>query len=168
MKAARVLFICVTALLLAANLAASPDRGTIQGTVTDPQGAVIPGAQVLVKNMDTGVEWNLTTNSAGFYLVAELVPGKYMVRLKFSGFSTLEISNVMVTAGGITTANADMKVGEPTQSINVTAELPLVERGDSAPRPGPSDGPATPAGRHSVRWPFRRGFRLRQSVRRLP
>lgn len=114
-----------------ASLFASPERGTIQGTVTDPQGAFIPGVQVLVKNVETGVEQHLTTNSAGFYLATELVPGKYLVQMKYTGFSTLEISGVTVTAGTTAVADAEMKVGEAAQSVQVTAEAPLVDHAPS-------------------------------------
>jgi len=129
-----VFTLLVTLLVLCAfftRLSASPDRGTIQGTVTDPQGALIPGVQVLVKNVDTGVEQNLITNSAGFYLATELVPGKYLVRMKYAGFATLEISGVAVAAGTTAVADAELKVGEAAQSVQLTAEAPLVDRSPS-------------------------------------
>jgi hypothetical protein len=126
------LFVTLLALVAFSNhLFASPERGAIQGTVTDPQGAFIPGAQVLVKNVDTGIELNLTTNSAGFYLATELVPGKYLVRMKYTGFATLEISGVTVTAGTTTVTDGEMKVGDAAQSVQVTAEAPLVDQAPS-------------------------------------
>ncbi len=56
-------------------LQASINRGEIKGTVYDAQKAVIPGVGVLVKNVETGIETRLTTNSVGFFLAPELVPG---------------------------------------------------------------------------------------------
>ncbi len=73
------------ALLLATTLLGSIDRGAIQGTVSDQQGAVVPGAKVVVKNVETNVEVTLTTNTAGFYLAPELVPGKYSVHVERQG-----------------------------------------------------------------------------------
>ncbi len=108
-------------------LHAAPERGTVQGTVRDPQGIIIPGVNVTVRNVDTGVEANLKTSSVGFYLVAELVPGPYQVRFRAPGFAVLEVSGVTVTAGGVAVADAGMQVGEITQSISVTAEAPLVD-----------------------------------------
>ena len=70
----------IAILLLAAPAWAASDRGELQGTVTDPQGALIPGAQVVVRNVDTGVETRLTTNSVGFFYASELVPGNYTDR----------------------------------------------------------------------------------------
>ncbi len=114
-------------LTFACFLEASLDRGAIQGTVSDPQGAVVPGAKVAVKNVDTNVETTLTTNSEGFYLAPELVPGKYLVQVSATGFSPLDIANVIVTAGTTTTAHATLKVGATTQTVEVTAEATLVE-----------------------------------------
>ena len=114
-------------LVVAGLLQASIDRGMIQGTVSDPQKAVMPGVKVLVKNVDTGVEVGLTTNSVGFFLAPELVPGKYQVRFEATGFSALEINEVQVTAGTTTNADGEMKIGQTTERIEVTAEPPLLE-----------------------------------------
>ena len=73
-------------LSLSAALQASIDRGVIQGTVTDPAGALVPGAKVVVKNVDTNVEVTLVTNAVGFYLAPELVPGRYIIRTESRGF----------------------------------------------------------------------------------
>ena len=110
------IILCMGLLSGVGLLRASIDRGVIQGTVSDAQKAVMPGVKVLVKNVDTGVELRLTTNSVGFYLAPELVPGKYSVRFEATGFSALEINEVLVTAGTTTNANAEMKIGEPTQT----------------------------------------------------
>ena len=63
-------------LSLSAALQASIDRGVIQGTVTDSAGALVPGAKVVVKNVDTNVEVTLVTNTAGFYRSEERRVGK--------------------------------------------------------------------------------------------
>lgn len=109
------------------SLQGSIDRGTIQGTITDEHGALIPGAQVMVKNTETNVEIKLKTNSAGFYLAPELVPGTYSVRVESQGFSPLSISNARVKAGSTTTADATLQVGAVSQHIDVAATVPLVE-----------------------------------------
>src|SRR5438034_1743076 len=87
------------------------DRGVIQGTVTDSAGALVPGAKVVVKNVDTNVEVTLVTNTAGFYLAPELVPGKYTVRAETPGFVPLDITNVVVTAGVTTQQDVTLRVG---------------------------------------------------------
>jgi hypothetical protein len=115
------------ALAPAAGLWASIDRGIIQGTVSDQQGGVVPGATVVVKNVDTNVVTALTTNSAGFFHAPELVPGKYSVRVSATGFSPVDIANLIVTAGTTTVADAQLKVGATSQTIEVTASSALVE-----------------------------------------
>ena len=114
-------------LLLASQLFASLDRGQIQGTVTDPQGGVVPGVTVAVTNVATAVTVQVVTNSTGFYLATDLVPGKYVVRFRLNGFAPLDITDVLVTAGTTTTADGRMQVGTTSQHVEVKAEVPLVE-----------------------------------------
>src|SRR5438034_362224 len=97
------------------------DRGVIQGTVTDPAGALVPGAKVVVKNVDTNVEVTLVTNGSGFYLAPELVPGRYTVRVESPGFVRLDVTNIVVTAGVTSQQDLTLRVGALTQSIEVTA-----------------------------------------------
>jgi len=112
---------------LGANVYASLDRGSIQGTVTDQQGAVIAGARVMVTNVATNVELKLTTNSAGIYVATELVPGTYTIHIEAAGFSPLDITGLAVTGGSQLTQDGSMKVGGITQKVEVTAAAPLVE-----------------------------------------
>ena len=105
----------------------SIDRGQVQGTVTDPQGAVMPGVAVRVTDVATGVSSRLTTNSTGFYLATELVPGKYLVHFEMKGFTPVDVTDVLVTAGTTITTDARLQVGATTQSVEVKAETPLVE-----------------------------------------
>jgi len=114
-------------LILAAQLFASIDRGQIQGTVTDPQGAVMPGVTVSVTNVATSVSAQAVTNSTGFYLTIDLVPGKYRVQFRLHGFAPLEITDVLVAAGTTITIDGHMQVGATSQQVEVKAEVPLVE-----------------------------------------
>jgi hypothetical protein len=122
-----VLTAFVAALALSTQLMASLDRGAIRGTVTDPQGAVVPGATVVARNVETGVATRLTTNSAGFYLAGELVPGKYSIRIEAQGFSPVDIKDIAVGAGTTLTQDTELKVGATAQSVEVSARAQLVE-----------------------------------------
>ncbi len=115
------LFAAVTLLQAAIN------RGTIQGTMTDPQGAVIPDVTVTVTDTDTGVSQTTKTNSAGFYFVPELVPGTYKVRFEVSGFVPTEVTNVSVRANEVTAVDAQLKLGKALQQVEVIAATPQVE-----------------------------------------
>ncbi|HEV2492471.1 MAG TPA: TonB-dependent receptor [Terriglobia bacterium] len=132
-KSFRKRFFAVAAgtLLFATYGFASLDRGAIQGTVTDPQGSVVPGAAVVVRNVDRNTEVKLTTNSAGFFLAPELVPGKYSVRVTAPGFAATQTANVAVVAGDTTTVDTQLRVGSTSQQIQVSAAAPLVEAAPS-------------------------------------
>jgi hypothetical protein len=99
--------------------------GSIVGTVTDPSGAVLPGARVTVTNMDTGQAIGLTTNSAGVYNSGALAPGQYKVQVGAKGFSILsQLVNVLV--GNTATANAKLQLGQENQVIEVQASTVAV------------------------------------------
>src|SRR5213080_2088997 len=94
----RSLFLaCATlTLLLSSSVTAQTVTGTLQGTVTDANSAVVPGAEILIHNVDTGQERTLKTNSEGFY-VASFVPlGRYTVSASQKGFAkaqeTIEVT----------------------------------------------------------------------------
>ena len=76
-----MLFIC---LLVALSAAAQNITGTIQGTVTDPQGAAVPNATVAIRNVGTDDTRTVTTSSQGFYTATELQVGTYDVTIKLS------------------------------------------------------------------------------------
>lgn len=116
-----ILMLAVSSCLLAVS-----NRGSIQGSVTDPQGAVIPGAQVIVRNVSTGVAVRLSTNSAGFYHALDLVPGQYTVQFSAKGFTALVISGVNVLAGSTASADGKLQVGSARQTVQVTATTPLI------------------------------------------
>ena len=94
--------------------------GSIQGTVTDPGGAIVPGATVTVTNVATGVETSKQTNDAGVYLIAGLSPGEYKVVVTLKGFQTLIQEKVIVDALSIATVNLQLKVGEVTETVTVS------------------------------------------------
>src|SRR6059058_4785155 len=83
-------------LLVSSSLLAQTFRGTILGTVTDPQGAVIAGAKVTVKNVNTGLERTTQTSPDGSYSVPELPIGMYTVTVNQSGFQTSSVTNIAV------------------------------------------------------------------------
>src|ERR1700674_2364928 len=115
-------------LLLARGQAwSSINRGSIRGTITDPQGAAVPRAVISVTNADTGVQQTTQTNGAGFYLVPELVPGTYRVHLESGGFVSAEVNGVAVKADDVATVDMQLRLGRMAQHVEVTATNPLGE-----------------------------------------
>ena len=113
------LFVCISA--ASTNVIAQiGGSGSIQGTVTDPGGAVVPGAAVTVTNIATGVETSKQTNDAGVYVIAPLPPGEYRVVVKLAGFQTLIQEKVIVDALTAVTVNLSLKVGAVTETVTVS------------------------------------------------
>jgi hypothetical protein len=95
-------FVRVLAVLiaLASTLTlAQVTTGTILGTVTDPSGAVIPGAKVTVTNTDTGISTNVVSKGGGNYEVPYLVNGTYSVKVEAAGFSSFEVTSIVLNIG---------------------------------------------------------------------
>lgn len=101
--------------------------GVIQGTVTDPNGAVLAGASITVKNVNTGFERTVSTNSDGFYSAPLLPLGKYRVTASANGFSTTILENVEVTIGNTIALNISLKVGTASETVDVTTEADAVD-----------------------------------------
>jgi uncharacterized surface anchored protein len=76
--------------------AVSSNGGSIQGTITDPSGAVIPGATVTISNPDMGYTHTLTTDSAGLYSLGPLVPGNYTIKVTAASFEGLNVQTLCV------------------------------------------------------------------------
>jgi hypothetical protein len=103
-------------------------KGSISGSVTDPQGAVVSGAQVKAKSVETGVVFATTSDSAGLYRFNLIPVGTYIVEVTAQGFKTTTQSNVQVGAGRDTGLGAThLSVGEASTTIDVTGEAPLIE-----------------------------------------
>ena len=93
----------------------------INGEVTDQAGAEVPDAAVTVTNVDTNVAKTTTTTSAGTYLVIDLIPGTYSVKVEKTGFKTFVGTNVTVVGGATSTVNATLSPGTVTETVEVIA-----------------------------------------------
>lgn len=105
---------------------------TLTGTVTDTSGALVPNAQVSIKDVSTGVARNVTTDAAGLYTAPNLLPGSYEVTASASGFATQVRSGITLTVGAQVELNLTMRVGQATQRIEVTGEAPAVQLATSS------------------------------------
>lgn len=114
-------------LSLSAVLAFAQSTGTIQGVVTDRTGAVIPGASVSVRNIDTGVEINSTTNASGFYTVPALNPGRYAVVCSAQGFAGKEYPNVRLEVQQTSRLDFTLTIGNVVESVEVSASAQLIQ-----------------------------------------
>ena len=104
-------------------------RGTITGKVSDPNGAIIPGAAVVIKNVDTNIEATLKTNDEGVYVAALLNPGKYSVAVTGAGFRKSLGEQVILNVGDRLSLDFKLEVGSEAQQVTIVADNDLVEKG---------------------------------------
>jgi hypothetical protein len=108
--------------------AASGQTSSFTGRVTDASGAVIPKAQIIAHNVETGVNTSTTTTGSGDYTVPYLTPGHYAVSAEAAGFNKLNKVNIDLQGSQVATVNFALQVGEVAQSVTVT-DNNLLDRG---------------------------------------
>jgi hypothetical protein len=108
--------------MVAATLQAQTFRGAINGTASDPSGAVVAGATVKATNVATGVSITALTTSDGQFAFQDLPLGTYKITVTAAGFQTANVDNVTVTAGSVYTLPVKLTVGSAgTTSVEVSA-----------------------------------------------
>jgi len=119
--------ICVSALLAISGLAASAQStASLSGTVTDPSGAVVPHAHVVVHSLATGADRTIDTDAAGLYVVPSLQPGDYKVQAEATGFSAYTVEKVTLDVDRQVTVDMHLAVtsaGETVQVESTTTEI---------------------------------------------
>jgi hypothetical protein len=100
--------------------AISVNGGSVQGTITDSTGAVVPNAPITVTGIDTGSVKQVTADGSGFYSVGPLNPGNYRVTIAAPGFQKLEVTTFIRT-GTVTTGSFKLTVGQSSETIEVRA-----------------------------------------------
>jgi hypothetical protein len=119
-------FILLCGLIAAVLPLFAQNYGEINGTVTDPTGAVITGATVTVTNTATNIARNVQTNASGNYTVPFLAPGLYDVRAEQAGFKAVSRSGVQLQVGAIARIDVAMEVGAVTDEVAVTGTAALL------------------------------------------
>jgi len=103
-------------------------RASIQGVVTDPQGAVVSGATVKLKNLETNQTVTAVTNDNGIYNFNSLPPSRYSISVEKAGFKQKVLDNVGVIAEQANALNIQLEVGQVTESVTVNAgDQPLID-----------------------------------------
>src|SRR5713101_1868931 len=104
----------------------STTDGAVGGTVYDTSGAVIGGAKIVIHNNGTNAEHTATTDSSGYFRVANLAPGTYTVTVARDGFAPYKAEQVIVQVGSITDVSPRLVVGGSQETVEVTAEAPQI------------------------------------------
>ena len=123
------LTICLLAVLLLLPRIGAAQQGTteVRGRVVDAQGAVLPGVTVTVRNQATGMFRETVSGTDGSFIVSGIVPGTYTVTGELQGFKKFERRDLTLEVGKTASIDVPMEVGALSETVNVTAESPLVD-----------------------------------------
>jgi hypothetical protein len=120
--------IALLAILLACGIGhAQVLYGSLTGTVTDPSGAAVPGANVEALNTGTGDVRKTTTNNEGIYLFSDLQPGTYRVTISSTAFANTVLEGAGVTANQVRRVDATLQVAQTNQTVEVSAATPPLQ-----------------------------------------
>ncbi len=134
----KYLFCCAAAVLLIVEICFSVPSyaqvagGTLSGTITDPSDKLVPQAQISIRNVATGITAIVMTNSDGFYIAANLLPGEYEVTVAAKGFATEARKGISLTVGAQQVFDLSLHVGSAAKTVvEVTTEAPAVQLASS-------------------------------------
>ena len=114
--------------VLALSVLALGQTGSIQGTVMDQTGAVVPGAEITVRNLETNQTRVVTSSSTGAYSIPDLAVGHYEVTIKKNSFKTFKVGDLEITVAKVQPVNAQLQPGAVTEELQVRADqLPPVD-----------------------------------------
>ena len=122
----------LAAVCLLAGTARAQNTGTITGTVKDASGAIMPGATITAKHVETGLTRTAQTDSSGNYTIPSVPIGAYEVTAEASGFNKEVRSGINLVVGQTAVVNMSLQVGAVEQQVTVTGEAPLVNTTTSA------------------------------------
>ena len=114
-------------LLLAGSAGAQQGTTELRGRVVDAQGAVLPGVSLTITNQNTGNYRETVSGADGSFIASGLVPGTYAVNAELQGFKKFTRRDLQLTVGNTSTIEVKMDVGSLEETVNVTAETPLVD-----------------------------------------
>ena len=126
----RLFVLAVSAVLLSAAIPASAQsagNGTINGTVTDTTGALVPNTEVVIKDTDTGALRTLITNADGYYTAPAMQSGHYEIVFGGGAFAKVDRKNLVLTVGQILTVDASLPAGSASTEITVTDVAPVLD-----------------------------------------
>ena len=121
----------LTALCLLPSAFGQSATATLSGTVADQNGAVIPGATVTIINVGTGARRQTTTSDNGSFTIPLLPPSTYKLRVEHTGFSPIEVNNVVLNVGDQKALTIQLKAGGVNAMVQINADAPLINESPS-------------------------------------
>ncbi len=127
MNTLRVAALLATLLPSATAVFGQEARGSITGRVVDPQGAVVPGAAIVITNIETNTITRTSSNETGYYEANFLNPGEYSVSAEAAGFKKALRTGLVLQVAGRLDVQIELSIGAAAETIEVTAEAPLLD-----------------------------------------
>ncbi len=124
-------FLAAVLITLVGSTLWASDGGSLLGTVTDPNGAAVPGAKVTATETATAVKQTITTDRQGFYSFQSLSVGRYDVEVDASGFKPLRRTGVVIDVNSKVVVDASLVIGERTETVTVSESAVHVETADT-------------------------------------
>jgi len=128
----KVTFLLILSVLFVAPAGAQSSSATINGIVLDPSGAAIAGAQIVVVNDGTGVQYTTKTNGEGIYVVPNLPPGPYRIQVSNSGFKTIIKPDIVIHVQDALAINFTLPIGAASEVVTVKGGAPLINTENAA------------------------------------
>jgi hypothetical protein len=119
--------VMISATLAASTVSAQALYGTITGTITDSQGSNVPGATVVARHEETGLEVTAVTDETGTYTIRNIAGGTYTLRASLQGFKEFVQTGIPVVVGNIARINGRLEVGALSETVTVTSEVALLK-----------------------------------------
>lgn len=105
--------------------------GGVNGNITDPTDAAVPGSTVVLINQATGIETRTTSNDSGYFTFVNINPGKYVLKIEAQGFATAQTSAFEVGVNQIVSQNVTLTVGQVSQTVEVNASSEMMQSATS-------------------------------------
>jgi Carboxypeptidase regulatory-like domain/TonB-dependent Receptor Plug Domain/TonB dependent receptor len=134
----RIGYVGILLFTLAVSFCISPaahaqvSGASLSGTIMDPSGAIVPNAQIVITDVNTGVSRTVSSTSGGLYTAPNLLPGVYKLSVTAPGFSTLEQTGITLTVGAQQVLDVKLQVGQVSQTVQVSGEGMSVELASSS------------------------------------
>src|SRR5882762_4287781 len=128
--AAKVMLIAFV-LVIHSMMSAQGYFATLSGALTDPSGAMIPGAKMTLLDQEKGYQFHATSDSSGRYLFRSIAPGLYTFSAEMQGFEKIVHTGIRVEVNDNATANLTLKIAGSTQTVQIEAQAPTLNTQDA-------------------------------------
>ena len=126
-SARQLRYLSTVLIVLATPAFAQRNTAQVSGTITDASESAVPGASIVVRNLNTAVERTVESNELGLYVVPALTAGPYSITVTKQGFQTTTVPKLVLEVDQNATINVSLKVGQVSEAVNVSADAAAID-----------------------------------------